>query len=430
MHRYWWTAWPVATALLAPAVATAQHAHDASGDMAIGSTRRARGALAIAYDWTTPVRVAFSDALGSLVIHAAVDPGFAPVTDDGSGLFPLRADTEVHVVLVANDPARTALKVGETLLTAPGDRALLGVMRAGGLHQHPEFQLRARGDAADFAEGRLAFRLESPSGTYRPSVVYALDLANGYLAPLTYAADAYDRTAMRCQRAVARGLDGWLRELTRTASACARAVAAGCASACDGDATALRAALAPRRMALLQRLADRCAGVAERGRSPRALAAYVGLAECRLAASLEAAPCQAGARPLATFFRARQAALRPCLLRLAARGAAEAAGRAISHRLVTATCAGVGADDGRMLDRVTHARRRAVRALRRACGDAAGAVRAAACAADDLVSAGWPATRSDLDAFTSRPAQGGRPLASYFPCLRGGTATHDHAHDH
>ncbi|MCW5891335.1 MAG: hypothetical protein KIT14_12395 [bacterium] len=84
-----------------------------------------------------------------------------------------------------------------------------------------------------------------------------------------------------------------------------------------------------------------------------------------------------------------------------------------------------------MLDRVTQARRRARRAVGRICGDAAAAtVRATSCAADDLVSAAWPAARSDFAAFTSRPAQGARPLASYFPCLRGGTAAHTHLHAH
>lgn len=430
MQRFWWTACAVATALLAPGVTSAQHTHDAASDMAIGSTRGGGGALAIAFDWTIPVRAAFSDALGSLVVHAAVDPGFAPVEDATGGLFPLHGDTEVHVVLVANDPERTALKIGDTLLAAPGDRGVLGVARGGGLHRHPEFQLRTRGSAGDFVEGRIAFRLETPSGRYRASDVYTLDLANGYLPPLTYADGAYDHAAMRCHTALAREVGAWLRELARSASDCPGVVAPTCATTCDGDAAARGAALAPRRAAMLQRLTDRCAGVAERGRGANALTAHVGLAECRLARSMAAAPCAAGAPALARFFVARAAALRPCLVRLAAFASSTAAGRTASRRLVTATCAGVGAGDGRMLDRVARARRRTARALRRACGGAAAAVRTASCAADDLVSAAWPTTRGDFDAFTSRPAQGARPLASYFPCLRGGTAAHDHDHAH
>ncbi|MCW5891336.1 MAG: hypothetical protein KIT14_12400 [bacterium] len=296
MQRFWWMACAVTAVLLAPGVVAAQHIHGASDDMAIGSTRRAGGALSIVFDWTTPVRAAFSDALGSLVLHAAVDPGFAAVTEPTGGLFPLEADTEVHVVLVANDPDRTALKVGETLLAAPGDRAVLGIARGGDLHQHPEFQLRTHGDATDFVEGRLGFRLETPSSRYRASAVYTLELTNGHLAPVTYTTGAYDRTAMRCQTTVAREVGMWLRELARTASDCPGAVSPACATACAGEVSVRRTALAPRRTAMLRRLAARCAGVAERGRSNAWHSrAHVGLAECRLARSVDAAPCLAGA---------------------------------------------------------------------------------------------------------------------------------------
>lgn len=440
----------VAAVLLASNVAHAQHVHDeAAADMAIGSTRAGRGALAIAFDWTTPVRATFSDALGSLVLHSALDPGFAPATDDALGVHPLRPGTEVHVVLVDDAAGGGALKVRDVVLAAPGDRAVLGMAgdaKSGSLHHHPEFQLRSRASDGAFAEATVAFRLEAPASAYRPSPVYVLSISNGHLPPLTYATASYDVGALRCQQALAGGVAAWLRTLVRSAAHCPSAFAPACAAgtactdAAGASATpdAIRAALAPERAALLARLDDACVAVADRGWDARARAAHVGLGECRLASTLAQAD-RAGepacptdvARRLGAFFVERSAAVRPCLLRVNAGLARAEAGLLVSNRLVQATCAGVGADDGHMIERVTRARRRAARALRRRCGPgaAAAALTVASCAADDLLSATWASARADLEAFTSRPRQGGLPLASYFPCLRGGTA-HTHTHDH
>jgi hypothetical protein len=51
------------------------------------------------------------------------------------------------------------------------------------------------------------------------------------------------------------------------------------------------------------------------------------------------------------------------------------------------------------------------------------------CAADDVVSATFEGTKSDLGRYQARPSQGGHSLDTYFRCLAGGTAGNGHAHD-
>jgi hypothetical protein len=79
-----------------------------------------------------------------------------------------------------------------------------------------------------------------------------------------------------------------------------------------------------------------------------------------------------------------------------------------------------------MLGRIEQARQHAATAIARACSVAADRVaiarflRAAACRADDVLSAALPNAKADLGEQTARRSQGGHPLDRYFPCLAGG----------
>lgn len=395
------------------------------GDMLIGSTARGGGALAIRFDFSTPVRLVFSGTVGRVATYTGTDPGFDALVGDRpiAGLFALRAGTDVRLQLLENDPTHTAVKVGDSLLTRAGDTATLGrmgVRRAGTLHTHPEFQLLLREEESAYGEAEIVVRLVAGDDTYAPSPPYRLFLTNGFLRPIT-PTETYSAAALRCRRALARGV--W--EFAGDELASVR----------DG----VTAAAGPDRV--LERLQRDCeAGTAALydARELRALLALVRDRVARLPTAARATCQPVVRRALTAVLRGFGSALGPCLLRVEAARAREAARLPVASGLVASACGATEgpavSDSATPLGRVI-ARRARVRArLARACGDdtqATALLRAAHCTAAEILSAVHPGAKDDLGAFTARRSQGGRPLAEYFPCLRGGAAhVHDHAHHH
>lgn len=393
--------------------------------MIIGSTKPGGGALAVRFDFSTPFRLAFSGTVGRLATYSGTDPGFDAVVGDRpfKGLFALRPGVEIRLELVDNDFARAAVKLGESRLTRPGDTATLGRMGRGGagsLHTHPEFQLLLRTDESRYGEAHLGVRLHSADGTYAPSPVYRLFLTNGFLQPVVYGG-TYTPAALRCRRVLARAV--------RDVVSDELALALGMGSPPAEHAPALG------------RMLRACGPQGAAIYDERELQALVELIRQRIAsltrtAAATSSTCRSVIGvPLTTILRGASSAFESCLLRAeAARARAEAA-LAVAPGLVESAC---GGHDGSRpihatpLARIMRDRARAQARIVRGCGEDVPArplVRDAQCVAAEILSAVHPGAKEDLAAFTAWRSQGGRPLADYLPCLRGGT-THVHDHDH
>lgn len=423
-------------------VETVARAQQDVGDMQIGSRGDGRGALALALDRRTTVSTAFSDLLGTQATYTASDPGFAAATTDAD-VARLRGGTEVWVELLDTDGGRTALKVRDTLLVTPGERAVLGAA-PDGLHHHPEIQLVLRAAPGVFGDGTLTFRLTTPSPHYAPSPAYALHVSNGFL-PAVAIDTAGAAGALRCRRAIARAVRRVLARHDAVVPDCPAAAACGdttglpCRDGNDasGDPARLHAALAGARRAEREAAMARCGSQVE----DVAVDAHLGMAACRAdglavaahRASTDEACGSAAAGATVGVLRRKVALADDCLRRVEGLAARQAAGLVASRGVVEVACAhasGVTPDGTTLLGRIQHTRRRARNAIRRACGDGAAPaalVGRAACDADELVSAAHAAAQDDLAAFPTRPSQGGAPLADHFPCLRAAPA---HAHDH
>lgn len=104
--------------------------------------------------------------------YSAVDPGFVTPASGAAGRFALAAGTRVSLVIVAIDAA-ASVKIGATVLRAPGDTALLG--SAPDVHVHPEWQVQA--PQGVIGEYPVTFRLTT-TGAYADSPEYTAVLTN------------------------------------------------------------------------------------------------------------------------------------------------------------------------------------------------------------------------------------------------------------
>ncbi len=429
------------------------HAQE-EGDMIIGSPARSSGRLAIAFDFTTPFRMAFSGTVGSLETYSGTDPGFDAVVGVApfAGLFALRPGTEVLLELVDNDPNRASVKIGDAVLRDPGDQATIGRMGHGGpgtLHVHPEFQLVRRAAEGDYVEASLAFRLRSADGRYAPSPVYQVFLSNGFLRPVAHGA-TYTPAALRCRQVVAQAVWRFVATQASLLAACpvstqgCTPMPAACVDA-DGQAVDIEGLLGDIRNArdrALAALLRACGADGADLYDERELRALLGLAACRVESvlgQLHAAPpaCRpTTTRHLARLMQTIGQALGRCLVRAETARARAESGLPVSQRMVETVCAdarGSSPDAATPLGRIAARRGRARREANACSGtpSSQAIVRAAACAASEVVSAIHPGAKDDLASFPVRRSQGGRPLAEHFPCLRGGAAhVHDHDHAH
>jgi hypothetical protein len=379
--------------------------------MRVGSTAPGGGALAIAFDFSTVVRVSLADVVGSISLYTAVDPGFAVTRAAEGGVHPLRRGTEIHLEVVGVGDERVALILNGALAARTGDAAYLGTMGAGAgasPHRHPEIQLRLPLPPGQFGEGTLAFRLTTTSAAYAPSEAYTLRVSNGYLSAGAGTPDI-DRPRLRCRRALARHAWSLLRAAVPDP---ARAEAA---------------------------LLVRCGSAGSRSYEGAQVRAFLGLVtahrarlDARIAEAATPACQRAMTRGMAAVVATRGAGLAACLHRLEALEAIEAAGMSAPPTAAESVCAAPerhGPPERTLLGRIAHARARARAAIQRRCGSRAAArevLAASACAVDDVVSAIFDGAKGRIAGFRARPSQGGRPLATYFGCLAGGVAGHAH----
>jgi hypothetical protein len=156
----------------------------------------------------------------------------------------------------------------------------------------------------------------------------------------------------------------------------------------------------------------------------RDLAAHTGSASCLRALGRGAA-----------VVGLRGATLAACVLRIKGLDALVEAGLPAPSAAVEVACAdrsGRGPAEATLLGRIARAGVIARARIGRHCGSEVSARKVLAlvgCAAEDIVSATFEGAKVDLSRYQARPGQGGRPLDSYFPCLAGGAAGHEHAHE-
>lgn len=159
----------LAVGLALPPAARGQHV----GDMLLGSTAAGVGALALAHDFATPVRVFESASGGGNVLYSATDPGWDALVSPGGGLFPLASGTAVGVQITAID-AGVSLKIGASTLNAVGQARALGT--APSIHVHPTWQLVL--PAGTQGERRVSFVMTSTTAEYATSAVYTAIVSN------------------------------------------------------------------------------------------------------------------------------------------------------------------------------------------------------------------------------------------------------------
>lgn len=134
------------------------------------------------------------------------------------------------------------------------------------------------------------------------------------------------------------------------------------------------------------------------------------------------------AKEIGGFTAKAYAAFRRCATKVETLKASEAAGLDLGKPTAAAekACAdslGTGSDAKTLIGSLRALREKTKAAILKKCADAfdANAVTAhvgmAQCRVEGMVSAAYFRIFTDLKAFTARPAEGGKPLNEYFPCL-------------
>jgi hypothetical protein len=144
-------------------------------DALIWSTARGGGAIEVEYDFGGKVRVVDSLGFcpGGTCRYVSTNPGFRTPQEDQPPRFALDQGVPIALEIVALD-AGVSVKIGSSILNAPGTRAMLGT--APSLHVHPEWQLVIpEGERGDY---EVSFRLTSGTASYDPSRAYSLTLTN------------------------------------------------------------------------------------------------------------------------------------------------------------------------------------------------------------------------------------------------------------
>lgn len=172
----------LAALLLGAVPAAGQPARDF--DMFLGSSAPGGGALKLAHDFCAAVLVTPGLSAGGITRHTATQPGFNElVTERPGDIYPLRESTPMSLRLTSIDPG-VSIKVGSTLLAAPGDAALIG--NAPNLHVHPEWRLELPDGQGGSFHVEFALVTGSPRYTESPPYRFTLttdpgarDLCNG-----------------------------------------------------------------------------------------------------------------------------------------------------------------------------------------------------------------------------------------------------------
>ena len=145
-------------------------------DVLVYSTADGAGQLVASYDFAPKNQIFQAFCVAGTCLFSTTDPGFRTATTDvPGGPFALDAGTQLafEVVSLASG---ASVKIGSSVLDAPGESASLG--SAPGVHIHPEWQVTLpQGQTGDFPVG---FRLRRTSGgaAYAVSPTYVLTLSN------------------------------------------------------------------------------------------------------------------------------------------------------------------------------------------------------------------------------------------------------------
>lgn len=298
----------------------------------------ASDALVCEYEYDATVApLAFSFSTGTRSVFSGTNPGFDAADGDeffnGVPYHIFPPGVSIWIELVDNDGGRTAMKLRGTTLERPGDAVELGVAGTrppGNLHHHPEWLLFVDGPPDRYAEGRLSFRVTSPTPGYSPSRTYTMRLTTGHLPPPNFAADAYDRGSVACQQAVGRAVGPYVGAVYESLRRCldrltvvrARMVAGDDVTAASGAAG--RACVAGARKVEKQRAraaaatARKCAAGGSNDFSDAQIAQHLTMARCRAEETVAASyfraqtymkPLTAGGRSFRELF--------PCVFRTA-----------------------------------------------------------------------------------------------------------------
>jgi hypothetical protein len=167
--------------------APAQAQHD--GDLAVFATASSGGQLVLDGVPEGFVLVQPGFCAGGLCLYSATDPGFGTPATAPGGLFPLKSGTTVRVEIVSIS-APAALKVGATVLDAPGESAVLGTTP--GLHVHPAWQMTLPKDAME--QRTVTIRVAAPGSDYAASAARSLILSTFVPSPTTTTTSASTTT--------------------------------------------------------------------------------------------------------------------------------------------------------------------------------------------------------------------------------------------
>ncbi len=140
-------------------------------DFVVGSDREGGGRLVALGAGETRIGLRQVVCVAGGCLWGASDPGFLALQEARSGAYPLRSGTRVRFELTSTQP-EVSIRVGSTILRAPGETALSGT--APGLHLHPSWQLTLPEGTGGTYE--ISLRLIPEGGAYSPSLPLLLSL--------------------------------------------------------------------------------------------------------------------------------------------------------------------------------------------------------------------------------------------------------------
>ncbi|MFN2428245.1 MAG: hypothetical protein ABR587_17555 [Candidatus Binatia bacterium] len=137
------------------------------------------GSLVAVGDFAKPILLQQGFCAGGLCLYSATDPGLVTPATAPAPYTSVASQTALRLEIVSID-ANTAVKVGTTVLDAPGESGALG--SAPNVHIHPSWQLTA--PAGAMVQKTLSMRITAQSG-YQPSPAYDVVLTTFEIATTT-----------------------------------------------------------------------------------------------------------------------------------------------------------------------------------------------------------------------------------------------------
>lgn len=143
-------------------------------ELQVGSSEPGGGDIGVLYDFAAPVALSRSAVLGSFVLYTAIDPSFDGLVEakPNAPLYPFPGEVSLVLEVIAVDPG-AELRIGDVVLGAAGDQAVISV--APGSHLHPEWRVTAP-EGTTPEPHRFTFRLSDPEGFFGATETYELSL--------------------------------------------------------------------------------------------------------------------------------------------------------------------------------------------------------------------------------------------------------------